>query len=227
MKRIESAFRLCGVLLATGACHAHAQIRYEFDITVVENTAASLGVGGDLADLELGTSGEFYFLVHPASPMPNFNPNNSLSFFRVLDTGVHVGGVSSGAAPGVYPSALTRDFFNVLDDSVSNSGNDGPSMSDSLLFSPMFASPEIDGSGFHVTQRLFDGQAPTLLADSNFPLELDLGLATSRSFTLSSSLGDGAGVRFSIDGVRIVIVPAPASAALLACVGCVAFRRRR
>ena len=222
-----NAFRTmstCVVLVTMG--HAQGQhYRFEVDLVVTENTVIGSGLGGDLASLTVGTQGSYEFLVDAVPLGPNPDPANGTSLYRVLDVSFHSGTYDVGGAPGVYPSGdldTARAMF-VIDDSGPVMGR----LTDTVLMGPLFDTDDFGEVGFAVGQQVSEPNIPNLLADSSLPSSLDLELATTTFFYIDHPENDFLQVRYAIESLRIIEVPAPVSAGVLAFAGLAAMRRRR
>jgi hypothetical protein len=202
--------------------------RYEFGIQVFENEIADNGIGGELATLSVGTAG---VLTMDVNPDDNVFPSDLeyVQVYQILDLGISVGGVTSGATPGVYPSAngLTDSFIVENDHLVSQ----GTQLSDSIGTVPAFEHPEMGLSLFAIVQRItsFAGFPPDMIDSIDAPLAIDTSFLTSViDFSIYTQLpGPNSRVKFNVTGVQVTVIPAPASIALLGISGIAIARRRR
>ncbi len=205
-------------------------IRYEVGIRVTENHVASNGLGGDLALLDVGTEGVFMFDVNPSDEVfPVIGPGfGTVQTYQVLDVGIEVGVVTASGREDSYPSTdPTFGSFIIENDAVIFSGS---TISDSVGMSFTLDHPEIGFAGLTMAQRLpvSAGVTPELLDSLDAPLDLDLSLLTSSSFSLFSTRpGPSSNVRFEFTSVSVTVIPAAPSASLLLFSGMLAARRRR
>jgi len=214
---------------ATLATSAKADIteyyRYEFGIRVLSNTVASNAIGGELATLGIGTEGIIRFDVNPDASIYQSDASDNFQPYQVLDVGLQIGSITSGATPGLYPSGPSfLQGIWVENDSLIGGGQ----FSDSIAMIPGFANPEVGFSAFGIAQRVPASQLSTLLSSIDLPLSIDTSLITTFvDFSITSPRDNVSRVSFDVYDVTITVIPTPASATIFALAALGAARRRR
>ena len=173
----------------------------------------------------MGTEGVFSLDVNPDGSIYQSDDPDYFQAYQVLDLGIQIGAITSGANPGAYPSGASwLTGLWVENDKVVG----GSELSDSIAMIPGFANPELGFSAFGIFQRVPIGQDADMLSSLALPLTVDAALITSPIDMTITSPRDGASkVAFDVFSVEVTYIPSPVAGNLLVLAGLAATRRRR
>lgn len=194
--------------------------RYDFTLRVTSNDATS----SDLSTLTVGTTGTFTVDVNPDDTIFPSDEPGEIQIYQILDVGLDIGGVQSGASAGAYPSPTFFDGFFVENDSIGGSGD----AKDAITLIPKLAHAELGFTTFLTSETQFGGTLPTMFDDVNLPLDFDTSLDNYAGPNMLIEAWDGSGrVRLVLDGVQVTVIPAPSALGVLGLGGLAMVRRRR
>lgn len=218
---------LIGALLAPVGAAAQGGLgspdtfyRYEFDVRVVSNGATS----PDLSTLSVGTMGTYTVDVSPDTTVFPSDDPGFIQIYQILDVGLDIGAVQSGASAGAYPSSIFTEGFFVQNDAFATPGF----VKDGLSMITKFSHPEMGFSLMLLEQTVPNGVTPTMLSSVDLPMAFDTSLNNTAPSNMLIEAIDGSGdLRLDIDGVQVTVIPTPSALGVLGLGGLAMVRRRR
>ncbi|MEL7484127.1 MAG: hypothetical protein AAFN41_07210 [Planctomycetota bacterium] len=212
------------VAASYGFAEAQSSIQYDFTLAVTENNIGLTDPGNVFVDVPIGAMG-LLSIEASTAPFTDFGSDDTLSY-SILATSGSVGGIDLMLDQSGFPSTSFLSGLTVSDDISS------PSLGRNAdILSAFVPSLRPDAATNLITIGApGDGAAVPGLWDSpGLPTSIDVTLDGFRGvFTIGApSFVNRDGRLFTeIVAVEVTVIPAPASAVLLAC-GLVARCRRR
>lgn len=223
-RRAVTAFAAAAAIAAQASARdLETHYRYDFEITVVANNFS-----GSLGTIGVGTVGRLTYLVDPDPDAFDLS-DDVIRFYRTLAIEFEIEGFQAAGTSTSYPSPTFANAFIVTNDLPTATGTRPPSAySDGVQSLLYWDDPEYDLSVMNIIEeRPATEPLPEMLNSLDLPLSLDLSRATLNDFFIRSAINTATDIRFDFTDLQVTIVPAPASAGVLALAGLAATRRRR
>jgi hypothetical protein len=177
-----------------GTTSGQDMIVYEFEIEVVSNAIADNISEGDLASLEIGTTGILRFVVNSEpGDYPDWNIDDQALVYDIHEISLVVGGIDTNHQSGIYPTTSPVLGMNVTND-VWYRYSDRTRF-DSLSSVFVLDHPEIALCVLNLAEVGEPHQFPQLLTNTDLPLSADLNIASSRTLAISPLI---AGVEWKV-----------------------------